>query len=116
MKNDYILDIVENIGKGLGGLIFDIEDDSEPIVIENLSDKDMAIIILKRFVLKGNYNQGENFLFELAEKGFLKDLREIGKWFYDQLLKKTDEELKKGNFSKEEIEKGLKDFYSIIEK
>lgn len=47
-KNDWILDMVESFGKNLGKVITDEKDDSERNVIENLSDKDILLIILKK--------------------------------------------------------------------
>ena len=44
MKNDYMLDLVESFGKGLADVLFDVETEIEPIIIEDMSDKDILDI------------------------------------------------------------------------
>lgn len=115
-KNDYILDMVESLGKNIGKSLSDKKDDSEKISIENLSDKDMLLIILKKMVIEKRYNEAENTLFEFINKVKDIDFSEVGKWFYDELLSKSDEDLLENNFSRNEIKQGLQDFNEILKK
>lgn len=48
-------------------------------------------------------------IFDELEKNNSSEVYEIAIEFYDSLLKKTDEELNKTNFSREEIYKELED-------
>ncbi|MBU3107308.1 hypothetical protein [Clostridium gasigenes] len=48
INNDFILKMVESLGKNIGKAIFDVKEDSEPIIFENLSDKDILLIMLKK--------------------------------------------------------------------
>ncbi len=113
-RNDYILDMVEELGKNLVKLIIDSEEDSEPILVENLSDKDMILVILKKLIYDKKYDKGEDVLFQFAEAKEYDYIGEIGEWFYKELSLKSDEELLEGGLSKGEIEQGLKDFQALI--
>lgn len=114
-RNDWILDMVESFGRNLGKAITDEKDDSERIIIENLSDKDILLIILKKMISDKKYNEGENILFDFAKSNKGNDVLEIGQWFYTELSLKDDDELAKNNFLRYEIEQGLKDFKKIFE-
>lgn len=81
---------------------------------ESLSGDDMIYIVLKKLVAEGKFNEGENFLFEEAKKNITPRVFNIGTWFYETLNEKEDEELLKANFTREEIEDGLKDFKKIF--
>ena len=48
INDDLILKIIEDLGKNMGKAIFDAQEDSDPIVLENLSDKDSILIMLKK--------------------------------------------------------------------
>lgn len=115
-KNDYILDLVEYLGKNIGKSLTGKKEDGEKISIENLSDKDMLLIILKKMVIDKKYNEAENILFEFMRKDEKTDFREVGEWFYNELSLKSDEDLLENNFSKNEIEQGVKDFNDIVNK
>lgn len=82
---------------------------------ESLSGDDMIYMVLKKLIAENKFNEGENFLFEEAEKNITPRVFNIGTWFYETLSEKDDEELSKGNFTREEIKQGLKDFEKIFE-
>lgn len=63
---------------------------------------------LKGFLSRGEICQGENILFEAIENGE-KGAYEAAIDFYKNLNILTDEELKKGDFSRQEILDGLKE-------
>ncbi|MDZ5252118.1 DUF6483 family protein [Clostridium sp. LIBA-8841] len=117
MRNDYILDLAESLGKKLGKLVHDAKEDSEPIAIENLTDKDILTLNLKKMISKGEYNEAENLLFSyLNTKNTynLEDLIIVANWFYNELSLKSDENLNLHNFSRAEIYQGLEDFKNLI--
>lgn len=113
-RNDWILDMVESFGKNLGKAITDEKDDSERNVIENLSDKDILLIILKKMISDKKYNEAENILFDFAKRNKENYVLEIGEWFYNELSLKDDDELMENNFLRYEIEQGLGDFKKIF--
>ena len=110
INKDLILKIIEDLGKNMGKAIFDIKEDSDPIALENLSDKDILLIMLKKMISDKKYNEAENTLFEFAENNNCDEVIEIGKWFYVKLDSKSDVELLENNFSRCEINQGRKDF------
>lgn len=119
MRNDYILDLAESLGKKLGKLVHDAKEDSEPISIENLTDKDILSLNLKKMILKGKYNQAEDLLFSSLKdnKSYnLEELYPIATWFYNELTLKSDEDLNSHNFSRSEIYQGLEDFKNLMDK
>ncbi len=62
----------------------------------------------------GEYGQAEDILFELLEvQPDNVGLIELGRAFYARLLAKSDADLLAGNFSREEVEDGLKQLRKI---
>ena len=110
MKNDYMLDLVESFRKGLADVLFDVETEIEPIIIEDMSDKDMLHLIIKRMISTSKYNEAEDFLFSYATANADKDILDIAKYFYAELSKKSNATLTQNGFSREEISQGLTDF------
>ncbi|MGL4760746.1 MAG: DUF6483 family protein [Sarcina sp.] len=116
MKNDYILDKVESFAKGLADVLFDVEFEIEPIVIEDMSDKDMVKLIIRRMLSTDKLNEAEDFLFKYAESNPDKNILDIATYFYSELSNKSDDILIKANFPREEISTGFHDFKSTFEK
>lgn len=88
--------------------------EKEEINISNMNGKDVALIILRRLVHEGEYNRGEDILFEELEKDSSIDMYKVGVEFYDLLDEKSDEELSSGGFSRSEIEQGRRDIKRYI--
>lgn len=114
MNDDYILRLIESAVKTAGKLIFNKEnDDIDTISIEAMDEKDILKIVLKRLMMECKYDKAENILFDQMEKTPSRDIVLIGEGFYNELSVKSDEELVKGNFSREEIFQGLEDLRSM---
>lgn len=113
-KNDLILHMAESLGENIRKSGLDEKDDCEEIVIENLCDRDMIVVILKKMIIDKKYNETENTLFNFANKNKNIDFSEIGKWFYNELSLRKDRELIEKNFLREEINQGIEDFKKII--
>jgi hypothetical protein len=104
------------------------EENVEDINLEDIGSGDILRIMLKRLINDGKYNEAENMLFQEIDKYEVIDkyeeidknksqvIYEIAISFYDTLLKKSDEELEKENFSREEIYQGMQDVKNIFEK
>lgn len=115
MNDDYILRIIESIGEFAGKVLFNKQSKKfENIDVQSMTTQDVLPILLKKLVLQGKYNEAENLLFEELEKNPSNDLIKIGKDFYNILLLKSDEDLTKANFSREEIFQGLNDMKKFI--
>ncbi len=65
--------------------------------------------VLKRLVEEKNYNKAEDILFNELENKTSEELCNVAAEFYNLLLEKSDDDLKDGNFSKEEAQQGLED-------
>ncbi|WP_461612056.1 DUF6483 family protein [Clostridium sp. Marseille-QA1073] len=116
MNNDYILRLAEDLGKFAAKVLLDKDQEEYGnINLSSLSSEEILQILLKKLVLEGKYNEAENVLFEELNKNPSDDLVNIGKDFYNDLLSKSDEELIKGDFSREEVLQGLKDIEKFIE-
>jgi hypothetical protein len=116
LNDDYILRIVESIGRFAGEILSNKQDkEFQNIYVQSMSVQDLLPILLKQLVLQGKYNKAENILFEELSKNPSNDLLDIGKNFYNVLLSKSDEELDKANFSREEIFQGLNDMKKFID-
>lgn len=115
-KNDFILDVAESLGKNIGKAITDEKDDNDIVVIENLSNKDDLLLILKEALLNKNYNEGENILFYFIKNNKNVDISNITQWFYEELSSRNDEDLIKNNFSRTKIQQGINDLEKIIAK
>jgi len=90
------------------------EKDSVKIELDQISSTDIIPILLKRLVYEGEYNKAENILFDELNKNNSYEMYLIAVDFYNLLLEKSDEELEKGKFSREEIYQGLEDIKKFI--
>jgi tetratricopeptide (TPR) repeat protein len=82
-------------------------------IIEAVSEYDMpkecCIDIIFYYESCDSFDRAEDTLFELLEANENnEEILEIGRSFYNRLMEKSEEELEEGNFSLEEVQKGLK--------
>ncbi len=52
----------------------------------------------------GKFDRAENMLFDLLERG--KDVSGAGRAFYERLMRMSDEEIERGNLTRNEVEEG----------
>lgn len=110
IKNDWILDMVESFGKSMGKTVLNVKEDPEPIVFDNLSDKDILLIVLRKLISEKKFNEAEDTLFKFVENNNNNEVLKVGEWFYGELSSKSDNELLENNFIRDEIKQGLRDF------
>ena len=110
---ELINELVKNTGKSL---LQKEEDNNEIINLDEADSSDYIRILLKSLVLKHEYNKAENILFEEIKKNKSEKIYKIALNFYDLLMDQSDDKLKNGNFSREEIFQGLKDVNIIFNK
>ena len=84
--------------------------------IQDIGSAEILRIIMKSLVMKKEYNKAEDILFEEMKKNKTEAIYKVGLDFYEELLNKSDEDLKEHNFSKEEILQGLRDLRYIFSK
>lgn len=84
--------------------------------LENNGSSEILRIIIKSLLVKKEYNKAENILFDEIEKDKSEANYKVAIDFYEELLTKSDEDLRENNFSKEEVLQGLKDLEVIFKK
>lgn len=110
--------LINELAKNITKTVLNKEDESsEQINLNDIGSGDILQIILKRLVNDGEYNKAENTLFEAMNKNNSQETYQVAVNFYNLLLEKSDEELEKGNFTREEAYQGLEDirkmYYNI---
>ena len=109
MKHDFLLDKFEGFSKALAKTLFDVKEDVDPIQFDNLSDKDIIYIVLKKLLKEGEFNKGEDLFYKELYKNKTQEFYELGQWFYNYLLNQDDKLLEEKNFPRREIYQGLED-------
>lgn len=102
--------MIKELGRAIGKVFFkEYERPTLPLEAEAIGSDDILKLLIEKYLKEQNYNKAENIIFDEIEKHESKEIYEIALGFYDTLSTKTDEELLKGGFSKEEISQGLYD-------
>lgn len=98
------------------GFLLNKDGKNDFLLADTYSKDDILWITLRGLISKGKIEEAEDILFKEAEKNPSMEVYEIGEKMYNLLEKKDEEELRKYNFSKDEINLGLKDLKSLIDK
>ena len=115
--NINIEELINELAKNTGKSLLQKEEDNNEIInLDEADSSDYIRILLKSLVLKHEYNKAENILFEEIKKNKSEKIYKIALDFYDLLMYQSDDKLKNGNFSREEIFQGLKDVNIIFNK
>jgi len=78
-------------------------------ILEGEINSDTRIKFFKFYEHLGEYTKAENELFKLREMNY-PDIEKVGARFFKKLEKLSEDDLQKGNFSKEDVAQGIKDF------
>ena len=106
-EQDYIMRQIQQILKVLVKVLFNV--DSETItssLIQDTEARETADYLLRK-VDSGNINEAENRFSELTENKTMNGLL-VGIVFYSYLNEKDDDYLESNNFSRDEVENGIK--------
>lgn len=107
--------LINELAKNMGKALLQKEEDNNEIInLDEADSSDYIRILLKSLVLKHEYNKAENIIFEEIKKNKSEKIYKIALNFYDLLMDQSDDKLKNGNFSREEIFQGLKDVNIIF--
>lgn len=87
----------------------------EDMNLNDLDSSDMLLVLLRKLVYEGKINEAEDKLFKEIESKPFEGIYNVGIKFYNMLLEKSDEELNKANFSRDEVYQGISDIKKIIE-
>ncbi|MDU7885789.1 MAG: DUF6483 family protein [Clostridium perfringens] len=98
------------------GFLLNNDGENDFLLADTYSKDHIFWITLRGLISKGKIDEAEDMLFKEAEKNPYIEIYEIGEKMYSLLANKSEEELKKCNFSKEEIDLGLEDLKRLIDK
>ena len=109
--------LIKELSRNFGKTLMKKEEDNMQVTnLENNGSSEILRIIIKSLLVKKEYNRAENILFEEIEKDKSEGNYKVAIDFYEELLTKSDEDLKENNFSKEEVLQGLKDLKLLFNK
>lgn len=111
---DIIQQAIEGIGLMLAKILHKDIDTHEMVMDMYASDSEVGAVVTALFYA-GDYNGAENLLFSELSKNFDLNLYLFGIDFYQKMNALTDEQLSKGNFSREEVASGVKDLQKMLE-
>ncbi|MEG6611652.1 DUF6483 family protein [Pseudoclostridium thermosuccinogenes] len=107
-EQDYLMRIIKDLVRALAKILlnkdtvaYELSDES------NYTHTDHLHIKLLELIKQGNINEAENLLFEELDTKNKKYI-ELALDFYNRLSNLEDDFLERSNFSREEIEQGLK--------
>lgn len=106
-EQDYIMRQIQQILKVLVKVLFNV--DSETItssLIQDTETRETADYLLRK-ADSGNISEAENKFFELTENKTMNNFL-LGIVFYSYLNEKDDDYLENNNFSRDEVENGVK--------
>lgn len=112
---DWIMRKIENIVKIIAKIIFKKDDINYQIINQYKYTKtDFLHEEILKLLNSLKIDEAENLLFDNIEVKNLNYLN-VAIDFYDRINKLSDEELEKGNFTRKEIESGIKDILEIFQ-
>lgn len=108
-ENDYMVRQIEDIAKALGKVLFEKQSGAEELFSEAgvLSETSFLSYRLNRLIGEWKINEAENILFDALNENPTPDILKVALDFYATLEKRSDDELKAADFSREEILEGL---------
>lgn len=113
-SQDWIMRQVQMIAQMLAKILFGKETTDYIIEDEeNLNGTDLLYKALSELLTKGEIGKAEDLLFEALENGGKENL-EVAVDFYAKLNKYSDKELEERDFSREELEDGLRNAAALF--
>ena len=107
-SQDWMMRQIQMLAQVLAKILFGKETTDYIIEDEqNLNGTDLLYKAISELLSKGDIGGAEDLLFEALENGGKENL-EVAIDFYTKLNKMSDSELEAGNFSREEVEDGLR--------
>lgn len=110
-EKDYMMRLIHQMVRAILKLIFQKDEKQEELEFEKIrtSGPYLRLIALTD---KGRINEAENELFDLLDKEDSSCLR-TALYFYQYLNEMTDDELKRADYSREEIKLGMETVLAI---
>lgn len=112
---DIIQQLIKDIAKMSAKIAFNKEEKSdEKFKLGQMNSMDIFRMMFDKLFHEGNYNKTEDLIFNELEVNSSPEVYAIALEFYNLLLEKSDEELLKSNFSREEVYRGLNDIEKFV--
>ena len=105
-EQDYIMRLVQEIARVLAKILFNIDSETVSEELESRIEETDILERLLDMVNNGRINESENKLYDMLEAG-APNGTEIAILFYSYLNEKSDEFLKDGDYSREEVKEGI---------
>lgn len=120
VEDEYIIRLIKSGVKTAVALFAGKDAVKSDIDIQNynitLSEDELLEYIIKKYISEDKINEAENILFQVIETRKTRKNLETALLFYKELSKWDEAKLLKCNFSKLEIEQGLKDIRELYER
>lgn len=116
MRNDYIMDMIEDFGELLLNLKAKITHNEEFSTVNHdssLGEAGLLGIMLKRMCMSGDINTAENMLFDALSEHPEPDYFYVAVDFYKELSNMSKEFLEQNNFTIEEIKSGMQEVIEL---
>lgn len=110
-ENDYVMRLIKEIVRIILKMMFNIDSSSPSAELMEDAEERATLENLIKMIDTGNINEAENSIYELTEDGS-KEYLKLALIFYSHLNGKSDEFLIEHNFSREEVQAGLKNLIS----
>ena len=120
-EQDYVMRLIHEMIRMLVKLLFNIDMDRPTFqIIDEVDDNGMLRRLIK-MIDDGHINEAENQLYDIIECGDYNSEHDnsennnlkIGLLFYDYLNEKNNDFLEEHDYSREEVEEGVKNLISI---
>lgn len=108
IEQDYIMRLIKEMIRAILKLLFNIDTENPTAELMDEKEDQDALERLYDLVDSGNINEAENQIYEMTSGGDMRSL-EIALLFYSYLNEKDDDFLAEHDFSRDEIQSGIKD-------
>lgn len=116
MRNDYIMDMIEDFGEFLLSLKAKITQNEDFSTVNHdaaLGEAGLVGIMLKRMCHEGKINEAENILFDTLYEHPEADYFYVALDFYKELSEYPEDFLRQHNFTTEEIKCGIQEVIDL---
>lgn len=111
VKKDYLMRLISEMVRAVLKMLFNIDTDNPSSELLEDAEQKETLDQLLDMVNQGEINEAENRIYEMTSDGSFDNLK-IALLFYSDLNERSDAFLKEHDFSRDEIEFGMKEMVS----
>ena len=113
-KSDYIMEMISHLIRFLSNVLFGKDIVAYEVISEDgYVETDYVYREILKLLEDGKINEAENFLYEYFDPAN-KEYAKLAIDFYSRLNKIDDKTLEAANFSRKEVEEGLREISSLM--